>query len=345
MALRVLLADESSTIKKVIQLSLQDFGVDVKSVTVGLDVLSVAKTYRPDVILADVLLAKRSGYEVCHDVKSDHETQNIPVVLMWSGFMEIDEQKARLCGADRRLEKPFDASTLRQIVQELVSRSQSNPASSFLQFPPLPPFEESKQPMQPEITKPKNPASNVVPNVPPVIPQNIPVMKSPQIPKEQPPADDALIIDDSEVEIDNADEWVQQPINPATNPKTSQPQAPPKNSAPTFPLHNDGPQSPKSKEDDFTEFPLTQPTAPKAPPPRQAPPQQNQQNYSQAPAQQGYSQPQQNPASVVPQISEDIVREEIQKWLAQHMPDIAERLIRDEINRLLQESEKTIQGP
>lgn len=39
---------------------------------------------------------------------------------MWSGFMEIDEQKARLCGADRRLEKPFDASMLRQIVQELV---------------------------------------------------------------------------------------------------------------------------------------------------------------------------------------------------------------------------------
>ena len=331
MALRVLLADESSTIKKVIQLSLQDFGVDVKSVTVGLDVLSVAKTYRPDVILADVLLAKRSGYEVCHDIKSDQETQNIPVVLMWSGFMEIDEQKARLCGADRRLEKPFDASTLRQIVQELVSRSQSNPASSFLQFPPLPPFEESKQPMQPEVTKPKNTSSNVVPNVPPVVPQNIPVMKSPQIPQQQPPADDALIIDDTEVEIDNADEWVQQPINP----KAPQQQSPPRNSAPTFPLQNDGAQSPKSKEDDFTEFPLTQQPTPKAPPPRQAPPQQ-QQNYSQAP---------QNPVSVAPQISEDIVREEIQKWLAQHMPDIAERLIRDEINRLLQESEKTIQGP
>ena len=78
MALRVLLADESTTIKKVVQLTLQDFDVDVRSVSVGLDVLSVTKTFKPDLIFADVLLAKRSGYEVCHDLKSDPETQKIP---------------------------------------------------------------------------------------------------------------------------------------------------------------------------------------------------------------------------------------------------------------------------
>jgi two-component system, cell cycle response regulator len=332
MALRVLLADESSTIKKVIQLSLQDFGVDVKSVTVGLDVLSVAKTYRPDVILADVLLAKRSGYEVCHDIKSDHETQNIPVVLMWSGFMEIDEQKARLCGADRRLEKPFDAAALRQIVQELVSRSQNNPASSFLQFPTLPAFEEPKKPMQQDTT-PKN----AIPNTPPVIPQNIPVMKAPQIPTQTPPEDDALVID--EIETENADEWIQQPINPKA------PQQPGKNAQPTFPLPNENTLAPKPKEDDFTEFPLTQTAAPKAPQQEAQP--QRQQQPQQPVRQPQQPQPYQQPAqqAVVPQVSEELVREEIQKWLAQHMPDIAERLIRDEINRLLQETEKTIQGP
>lgn len=142
MALRVLLADESSTIKKVMQLALSDFAVEVKSVPVGLDVLSVTKSFKPDIIFADVLLTKRSGYEVCADLKGDPETTHIPVVLMWSGFMEIDEAKATGCRADRRLEKPFDADHLRSLVRDLVQKTQANPISNFLNFPEMPEFEE-----------------------------------------------------------------------------------------------------------------------------------------------------------------------------------------------------------
>lgn len=143
MALRVLLADESSTIKRVMQLALQDFGVEVKSVPVGLDVLPVAKTFKPDIIFADVLLAKRNGYEVCADLKADNETQLIPVILMWSGFMEVDEGKISQSSPDARLEKPFDAEALRQLVQELVPKTQNNPISSYLQFPKMPEFKEA----------------------------------------------------------------------------------------------------------------------------------------------------------------------------------------------------------
>jgi CheY-like chemotaxis protein len=143
MALRVLLADESSTIKKVMLLALADFGVEVKSVPVGLDVLAVTKTFKPDIVFADVLLTKRNGYEVAGDLKDDSETMNIPVVLMWSGFMEIDEAKAQESRADRRLEKPFDADHLRNIVQDLVSKTKSNPVSSFLTFPSMPEFTET----------------------------------------------------------------------------------------------------------------------------------------------------------------------------------------------------------
>ncbi len=315
MALRVLLADESSTIKKVIQLSLQDFNVEVKSVTVGLDVLSVAKTYRPDVVLADVLLAKRSGYEVCHDLKNDPETADIPVVLMWSGFMEIDEQKARLCGTDRRLEKPFDAAALRYIVQELVPRTQNNPASPFLQFPPLPPFEEPKR------SAPVSPVSeiNFIPPKASITPDPLSLKpQSPPVQHKTSAPDEALMIDDTN---EGDDEWVQQPISPKNSP-----QAP--SAAPTFPLQTQNTKAPKTKEDDFTEFPLSQAPSPSRP-------QANQQAAA----------PGNSQTRAVPQISEDLVREEIQKWLSQHMPEIAERLIRDEINRLLQETEKTIQGP
>lgn len=142
MALRVLLADESTTIKRVMQLALQDFAVEVKAVPIGVDVVPVSKAYKPDIIFADVLLPKKSGYEVSKDLKKDPETKNIPVVLMWSGFMEIDEVKAKESMAERRLEKPFEPETLRSLVLELVKKTQKNPVSSYLNFPTLPDFQE-----------------------------------------------------------------------------------------------------------------------------------------------------------------------------------------------------------
>ncbi len=135
MALRVLLADESVTIKKVIQLALQDFAVEVKAVPVGLDVLEVSKSFQPDLVFADILLQKRSGYEVCADLKKDAATAAIPVVLMWSSFMELDQRQVDSCGADGRLEKPFEVEALRKLVLELVPRTRSQRMAHFLEYP------------------------------------------------------------------------------------------------------------------------------------------------------------------------------------------------------------------
>lgn len=161
MALRVLLADESSTIKKVMQLSLQDFAVDVRSVAVGLDVLSVSKVFKPDIIFADILLSKKNGYDVCFELKSDVSTQDIPVILMWSGFMELDEQKFQYCKANARLEKPFDAETLRDLVKNLVQKTQTNPISDYLTFASLPDFEEPASSSIAQMTPPPFPESPV----------------------------------------------------------------------------------------------------------------------------------------------------------------------------------------
>jgi CheY-like chemotaxis protein len=136
MALRVLLADESSTIKKVIGLSLQDFAVEVKVVQSGVDVIEVAKQFKPDLIFADVLLQKRNGYEVCFDLKNDPELAQIPVVLMWSSFMDLDEKAYIRSQANAKLEKPFEVDHLRQLVTQLSQRAQTQKASPFLKFPP-----------------------------------------------------------------------------------------------------------------------------------------------------------------------------------------------------------------
>lgn len=144
MALRVLLADESNTIKKVFQLALQDYAVEVRPVNIGLDVVPVAASFRPDIIFADVLLQKKSGYEVSAEVKKDSSLKDVPVVLMWSGFMELDEDKFQASRANAQLEKPFDVGSLRKIVQELVPKTKTQKLSGFLTFPPMPEFTESK---------------------------------------------------------------------------------------------------------------------------------------------------------------------------------------------------------
>jgi len=144
MALRVLLADESSTIKKVLQLALSDYGIEVKSVPSGIDVISVALDFRPELIFADILLTKRNGYEVCGDIKAHPQLKNIPVVLMWSSFMEFDEKLAQKAGANGRLEKPFDTEGLRDVVNRLVKKTETHPLKGLLDFPTLPDFEESE---------------------------------------------------------------------------------------------------------------------------------------------------------------------------------------------------------
>ena len=142
MALRVLLADESSTIKKVFQLALQDFAAEVKSVNVGLDVIDFAMEFQPDIIFADVILQKRNGYDVCADVKAHDVLKTTPVVLMWSHFMELDEDKFEASQADGRLEKPFEVDQLRQLIHDLAPKTRSHKLSKFIEFPDLPDFED-----------------------------------------------------------------------------------------------------------------------------------------------------------------------------------------------------------
>jgi two-component system cell cycle response regulator len=135
MALRVLLADESSTIKKVFQLALQDFAVEVRPVNIGVDVAMVAKGFKPDIIFADVMLQKKNGYDVCAEMKQDAALKGIPFVLMWSGFVELDEDKFQASHANAQLEKPFDVAALRKLVSDLVPRTQGQSLAEYLTFP------------------------------------------------------------------------------------------------------------------------------------------------------------------------------------------------------------------
>jgi CheY-like chemotaxis protein len=113
---KLLLADDSATIQKVIDLTFADEGVQVVSVSNGREAIDRLLEMRPDVVLADVFMPSPNGYEVCEYVKTNEQLKHIPVVLLVGSFEPFDEAEARRVGADDILTKPF------QSIRRLIDR-------------------------------------------------------------------------------------------------------------------------------------------------------------------------------------------------------------------------------
>jgi CheY-like chemotaxis protein len=104
---RILVADDNSNIQKMVTLALEERGVDVVAVGNGEAAVRRLADVNPDLVLADVFMPVRNGYEVCEYVKKDTRFAHIPVILLVGAFDPLDEKEARRVGADGVLKKPF----------------------------------------------------------------------------------------------------------------------------------------------------------------------------------------------------------------------------------------------
>lgn len=104
---KILVADDNSNIQKMVGLALKDQGIDVVAVGNGEAAVRKISDVRPDLVLADVFMPVRNGYEVCEYVKKDSALSHIPVILLVGAFDPLDEQEAQRVGADGVLKKPF----------------------------------------------------------------------------------------------------------------------------------------------------------------------------------------------------------------------------------------------
>jgi CheY-like chemotaxis protein len=104
---KILVADDNSNIQKMVGLALKDQGIDVVAVGNGEAAVRKISDIHPDLVLADVFMPVRNGYEVCRYVKEDSTLSHIPVILLVGAFDPLDEQEAQRVGADGVLKKPF----------------------------------------------------------------------------------------------------------------------------------------------------------------------------------------------------------------------------------------------
>jgi CheY-like chemotaxis protein len=139
MGKKILLADDSLTIQKVVELTLAGTDYELTCVSNGQKALDALATSRPDLILADVVMPGKNGYEVCEAVKGNPATARIPVVLLSGTFEPFDRERANRIGCDLVVSKPFDAQHLLGRIETLLER-EPGPQPSFLR-PEEAPFE------------------------------------------------------------------------------------------------------------------------------------------------------------------------------------------------------------
>ncbi|RME24714.1 MAG: response regulator, partial [Deltaproteobacteria bacterium] len=108
----LLLADDSITIQRVVGITFANEDYTITTVDNGDDAIAKAKEIKPDIILADVVMPKKTGYEVCQAVKQDPELKHIPVLLLAGHFEAFDENRAKEVGADGHITKPFESQAL-----------------------------------------------------------------------------------------------------------------------------------------------------------------------------------------------------------------------------------------
>ncbi|KJU85002.1 Signal transduction response regulator, receiver region domain protein [Candidatus Magnetobacterium bavaricum] len=135
-----MLADDSITIQKVVELILSEEDINVSSVGDGQEAMSKLKSSKPDLILADIDMPKMNGYDLCREVKANPATAHIPVVLLVGAFEPINEQKVRDVGADDFLIKPFESNEflkkIHGILQRTPSPSKPSPSKPSAKEPP-----------------------------------------------------------------------------------------------------------------------------------------------------------------------------------------------------------------
>jgi len=121
---RILVADDSATIQKVVELtfSKEDFQI-IKALN-GVEAIAKAKESKPDIVLLDLFMPDKSGYEVCESLRGDPQLKEVPIILLVGAFETFDKERSLRSGADDHVTKPFESKKLiAKVKQHLFAKA------------------------------------------------------------------------------------------------------------------------------------------------------------------------------------------------------------------------------
>jgi len=123
MSRKLILADDSITIQKVVELILAEEDFEIQSTNNGEEALAAIPSFKPDVVLADIEMPKMNGYQLCEKIKQDPSFQGISVILLAGAFEPIDEELANQVKADDYIIKPFESQELLSKINAVLTAS------------------------------------------------------------------------------------------------------------------------------------------------------------------------------------------------------------------------------
>jgi len=124
---KLLLADDSVTIQKVVNLTFADEGIEVLTAGDGDTALKMLFEHKPDIVIADVNMPGPNGYQICERIKTDARLKNIPVILLVGTFEPFNEEEAKRVRADDFLTKPFQS--IRHLMNKVSTLLKSHDTS------------------------------------------------------------------------------------------------------------------------------------------------------------------------------------------------------------------------
>ena len=170
---RILLADDSPHAQRMGERILREEGFEVVSLTDGNAAMARLADVDPDLILADVFLPGKSGFELCRYVKGEPRFKHVRVVLT-AGLLEpFDEDEAKRAGCDAILKKPFEASKVVGTIDPLVKEAQLARGLFAEQIASTPPAVEPEPPKPAEVPKAVELPKAVEPQAPGIDPERV----------------------------------------------------------------------------------------------------------------------------------------------------------------------------
>jgi len=116
----ILVIDDEPFLVKALKIRLELAGYKVITAYDGLEGLNKAQDEKPDLIILDVMLPKKNGYQICQQLKSDDQYQHIPIIMLTAKGQKSDKEWGEKTGADIYLTKPFEDTELLAKIKELL---------------------------------------------------------------------------------------------------------------------------------------------------------------------------------------------------------------------------------
>ena len=121
--LRVMVIDDSKTIRRTAESLLKKVGCDVTTVNDGFEALSAVVEFKPDLIFMDVMMPRLDGYQACALIKHNANFRKVPIIMLSSKDGLFDKAKGRVVGSEEYLTKPFTRDELLGAIRSHIPQS------------------------------------------------------------------------------------------------------------------------------------------------------------------------------------------------------------------------------